>query len=74
MKGFRSIYCFILLGYILGVQHGQITLRDQKSAEPVKIFPYRLEFLPEADQQLLKQGIPLKDLTELNSILEDLFS
>lgn len=74
MKGFRSIYCFIMLGYILGVHNGQLALWREPEPEPIHVFPRSAASLPEADQKLLKQGIPLQNLSELTKRLEDYLS
>ena len=74
IKGFRYLYLTLLFGFLLGISDGYIALwRDTDTASP-QIFPYRAEFLPEADQRALQKGIRITDEKELAQLLEDYLS
>lgn len=63
----------LLLGYILGIRDGYITLWSEDSNVP-KVFPYRAEMMPPADQRVLEQGIYIPDGSKLAQLLEDYLS
>ena len=63
----------LLLGYILGIQDGFITLWTSDIKDPV-VFPYRAELLPEADRAKLEDGIHIEDSDHLRQLMEDYLS
>jgi hypothetical protein len=70
----RHILCYLLaLGFLLGIKDGKIALWKDGEAQP-RIFPYRAETLPEADQKRLEEGIRIEDGTKLAQLLEDYLS
>ena len=64
----------LLLLLYLGVWGKHLALWNDKSTRPIIVFPYQTALYPEADQQALKQGIPISSLTEASRLLEDYFS
>lgn len=71
----RRILCSILLlTYLLGIKDGFIALWENESVEPICVFPYRADSLPQPDQNALKQGIKIHSKRELLHILEDFLS
>lgn len=74
MKRLPYLYCILLLGFILGVRNGYITLWRDGETEPVKVFPYRASMLPEEDQKALEKGIPIQENSELERLLQDYLS
>lgn len=74
MKRIRHLYIALLFGFLLGVRDGYITLWKTGVAEPVQIFPYKAQYLPERDRQALEQGIQIEDELELAQLLEDYLS
>jgi len=74
MKRLNSIYCILCLGYILGVHNGYIALWKEPYEKPLRVFPYSVSCLPEADRQLLEQGVRADSLPELTQRLEDYLS
>ena len=73
MKKRQCLYLTLLLGFLLGISDGYITLWKDGEAQP-RIFPYRAETLPEADQKRLEEGIRIEDGTKLAQLLEDYLS
>ena len=70
----RHILCYLLaLGFLLGIKDGKIALWKDGESQP-RIFPYRAETLPEADQKRLEEGIRIEDGTKLAQLLEDYLS
>ena len=70
----RHILCYLLaLGFLLGIKDGKIALWKDGEEQP-RIFPYRAETLPEADQKRLEEGIRIEDGTKLAQLLEDYLS
>ena len=68
------MYSALLFGFLLGVSNGYIALWTDGNPDPARIFPYKAENLPIADQQALEQGIHLDDELELAHLLEDYLS
>lgn len=67
-------YCALILGFLLGVSGGRIALWEDGQAEPVKVFPYSVTMLPEADQRALESGIRAEDRAQLFRLLQDFLS
>ena len=74
IRSVRKACLVLLLGYLLGVSDGYITLWKDDSPVPLEVFPCRAEMLPPCDQQLLAKGIHISDRLELNRLLEDYLS
>ena len=73
--GFRRQMAFVLLLYvILGCWKGYVAIFPEDSEEPNQIFPCKVESLPEADQQMLKNGILIRNERDLTQLLEDYLS
>ena len=70
----QHILCYLLaLGFLVGVKDGKIAVWKDGEPNP-KVFPYRVETLPEADQKRLEEGIRIEDGSKLAHILEDYLS
>ena len=63
----------LAFGFLLGIHDGKIALWTDGNPVP-KVFPYRAQMLPEADQRRLEAGIRIEDGSELAGILEDYLS
>ena len=74
MKAIRYLYLTLIFAFLLGNCDGYIALWRDTNTTPVRIFPYRIEMLPESDQQALERGIPITDEQELIRLLEDYLS
>ena len=70
----RSLSLMLALGLFLGSCRGYVALFETDSAEPLKVYPYRITTLPPKDQQALEQGIPIRSEKELHHLLEDYLS
>ena len=64
----------LVLGFLLGIHEGYIALWEDGKTEPVEIYPYRAQYLPEADQRALERGIRPRDGGQLQQLLEDFLS
>ena len=69
-----SLYISLIFLFILGAKDGYIALWKDSDPEPVRVFPYSVAALPEADQKALEQGIPLDSREDLLRLLEDYLS
>ena len=58
----------------MGIQNGFIALWRDGSAAPVRVFPYRADSLPLADQRALEKGIAIGTEEDLANLLEDYLS
>jgi hypothetical protein len=75
MKHFHTLlYSILLLGFTLGIHHGSVALWKDGVRTPLTVFPLCADHLPEADRQLLKNGIRAETVSEVTAILEDYLS
>lgn len=74
MKKLRYRYFTLIFGFLLGISNGYIALWKDGYTKPLRVFPYRAEMLPAADQQALADGIHLDDDAALIRLLEDYLS
>lgn len=68
------LYLSLFFVFILGSRNGYIALWKDSEPEPIRIFPYCVHSLPEADRQALERGIRITDETALKNLLEDYLS
>ena len=64
----------LIFGFLLGVQNGYVALWKDGNPEPLRVFPYLAENLPEADRMALEQGIHLNNRLQLIQLIEDYLS
>ena len=75
MKHFHTLlYSILILSFTLGIQHGNLALWEDGDREPIAVFPLRADHLPEADRQLLQNGIRAESFSELTAIVENYLS
>ncbi len=72
----KRYYCYLALifTFILGNYNGRIALWHENSNHPVQVFPYYVHVLPPADQERLKNGIPIGSPEQLQMLLQDYLS
>ncbi|MDE6004235.1 MAG: hypothetical protein K2G88_02495 [Oscillospiraceae bacterium] len=59
------------IGFILKTYQGKIALFRENSEKPYQILDIEIYLLPDADRELLEQGIFAESEEELKKILED---
>lgn len=69
-----QLYFSLIFLFILGSRDGFIALWKDSDPEPVRVFPYSVASLPEADQKALEKGIHIEDAEDLKHLLEDYLS
>lgn len=69
----RASALLLLLIY-LGIYGGKLSLIDDTTDKPLKVFPYEAALYPHADQEALQHGIPIASDLEFVRLLEDYFS
>lgn len=74
MRFSRCLYLSLVLGFILGIQDGFITLWEDGKSGPAAVFPYSAASLPEQDRKALERGIPVENARALQEYLEDFLS
>ena len=74
MKKKKILLNFLLFGFILGVYEGKVALWKDHQKDPIKVIPYQVSMLPEADQKALEKGIKIDSLAQLHKMLEDYLS
>jgi len=71
----KRSYAFLMALYLLlGSWKGYVALFEKGRDEPKQIFPCQITSLPEADQQALLEGIPIRNSRDLQQVLEDYLS
>ena len=70
----RNLAVLLALTFLLGVHDGYIALWRSGEPEPAEVFPYRVEYLPEADRKMLEEGIKITSMKQLNQFMEDYLS
>ena len=71
----RILFSALLALYVvIGTWKGYVALFDQGAVEPKQIFPCPVEALPESDQLALEKGIIVRNLRDLQQLLEDYLS
>lgn len=74
MRKQRILLNFLVFGFLLGVYEGRIAIWKDHQKDPVKVLPYQVSMLPEADQRALQKGIRIESLAQLHKMLEDYLS
>lgn len=60
--------------YLLGEYNGRVSVLSPDTREPEMIFDIFVRTLPDADQELLRQGIRVATYEELTRLIEDYIS
>ena len=71
---FNKVLISFMIIFLLGTHNGYIALWKEGSEQPIKVFPYRAEMLPPADQKALSKGIRIDSDHLLAAYLEDYLS
>ena len=74
MKKRNYLYLTLILGVLLGCYEGHLALFQSGVSMPIRVFEQEIRFLPEADQTLVKRGIPISSREQLSYLLEDYLS
>ena len=62
------------LSFLFGVYEGKVALWKDHQKDPIKVLPYQVSMLPQADQKALEKGIHIESLSQLHKMLEDYLS
>lgn len=60
----------ILTSILVGVHNGKIALWRDDDPEPFKVFPYRASMLPDEQEEMVKKGIRVESMEELQRLME----
>ena len=74
LRKYRQVYLALIFTFILGVHKGKLALYKPGCQDPLRVFPYRVEMLPAADQAALEKGIPINTPDGLSRLIEDYLS
>lgn len=69
----RFLLC-LTFGLYLGICRGYLAIWNMGNPEPASVLPCRVDMLPEQDQKMLKEGIPISSSDELTKLLQDYLS
>ncbi|MBE6950297.1 MAG: hypothetical protein E7451_03055 [Ruminococcaceae bacterium] len=67
----RLLSTALLMGFLLGIHEGRLTLWRDGQAHPEQVYDIRADTLPPADRILLRRGIRAETREELWQILEN---
>ena len=70
----ERILSFMMLTLLLGTRNGYIALWKAGEPEPIRTFPYMVQFIPEPDRRALEKGILIESPGQLAQLLEDYLS
>lgn len=71
MRRIKSFSWFLIFGFLLGIHQGKIALWEGDDPEPIAVFPYSAETLPQADQMRLRNGIRIETKDQLIQMIEN---
>jgi len=71
---YRKQITALILSFLLGTHNGYIALWKDGVQKPVKVFPYKVEMLPDVDRKALEKGIHIHSDSKLAEFLEDYLS
>ena len=71
-KDISSAESEIMAGYTIMDYGGKVAVFEAGSEEPVMVYDIYTHLLPENDIELLRKGIHVDDMLQLQSLLEDL--
>ncbi len=66
----RIFTAAVLTSILIGVHNGRIALWRDDDPEPFKVFPYRAFMLPDEQEEMLRKGIRVESMEELQRLLE----
>ena len=70
----RLLSTTLLLGFLLGIHEGRLTLWRDGQTHPEQVYDIRADTLPPADRLQLRRGIRAESREELWLILENYLS
>ena len=71
---YKLLTAVIAFNLLLGSWNNHVALYMKGDPEPLKVYPVKLELLPEADQKSLISGIPVENSNKLHQLLQDMLS
>lgn len=66
----RFLSTMLLAGILIGVHNGRIALWNEGEEKPFKVFPYRASMLPDKYENMLKGGIRVESMEELQRLMD----
>ena len=66
--------CGVILSFFLGVHDGRLAMWKDEDPTPCRVFPCPVVLLPKPVQQILKSGIRLETMEDVNRLLESFLS
>ena len=69
----RSLAALLLLGFLIGAHNGQIGIWKDQDPTPMRTIPCPLWVLSQRQQQMLKAGIQVNSMQDLEKMLTEFF-
>ena len=66
----RIFTAAVLTGILIGVHNGRIALWQDGDPEPFKVFPYPVSLLPDEQEQMVRNGVRVESMEELQRLME----
>ena len=74
MRSFHWVYLSLIFAFLLGIHEGNLALWQEPGRDPIAVFPFRAELLPQSDREALEKGIRAETAEDLHRLLEDYLS
>lgn len=68
---FKQAAMVLVLGFLLGVRDGRLTLWRDGTPQPEQVYDIRADSLPPADRLMLERGLRCESREELWQMLEN---
>lgn len=66
----RFLATAFLMTILIGVHNGKIALWKEGEAKPFQVFPYPVAMLPDQQEALVRKGIRVESMEQLQQMLE----
>lgn len=70
----KQLAAILLAGYLLGIRSGHVALWKQNDTQPLRIFPWSANMLPQKIRAALEQGIHVEADSDIGRLIEDMIS
>ena len=70
----RFFTAAFLVSILVGVHNGRIALWRDNDPKPFKVFPYPVSMLPDEQEQMVRKGIRVESMEELQRLMENYLS
>ena len=70
----KQLAAILLAGYLLGIRGGHVALWKQDDPQPLRIFPWSANMLPQKIRTALEHGIYVEADSDIGRLIQDMIS